>query len=102
MDLNTKLSLSDDSKSAALDLEVKSMKHIVCDTEERCDKLEALVTQIDKNLHHTMQLVNDVENHIATQQRLSSYINSRGELDAFKSLHHRHFWGNKEVEYKYK
>lgn len=56
------------------------MKHIVCDTEEKCDKLETLVAQIDRDLHHTMQRVNDLENHIATQQRLQSYINCRGKL----------------------
>lgn len=79
MDINTKLASNDgNSKCAALDLEVKSMKYIVCETEERCDKLEKLVTKIDHDLHHTMQLVSDLENHIATQQRLTSYINSRG------------------------
>uniref|UniRef100_A0A1I8M3S8 Uncharacterized protein n=1 Tax=Musca domestica TaxID=7370 RepID=A0A1I8M3S8_MUSDO len=81
LDLNAKLGPEHDvAKYAALDLEVKGMKHIVCDTEERCDKLETLVSQIDRNLHHTMQLVNDLENHIATQQRLTSYINPQGHL----------------------
>ncbi|XP_013098657.2 TNF receptor-associated factor 3 [Stomoxys calcitrans] len=81
VDLNTKLSSGNDGgKYAALDVEVKSMKHMVCETEERCDKLETLVGQIDRSLHHTMQLVNDCENHIATQQRLTSYINCRGHL----------------------
>lgn len=60
-------------------MEVKSMKHMVCETEDRCDKLEKLVVKIDHDLHHTMQLVSDLENHIATQQRLTSYINSRGK-----------------------
>ena len=85
VDLNTRLSSNDDAKTAALDLEVKSMKHIVCETEERCDKLEKMATNIDHNLHHTMQLVADIENHIATQQRLTSYINSRGKQKYLKS-----------------
>lgn len=85
MDINTKLASNDgNSKCAALDLEVKSMKYIVCETEERCDKLEKLVTKIDHDLHHTMQLVSDLENHIATQQRLTSYINSRGMKSSLK------------------
>lgn len=81
VDINTKLSPNDNSaaKNATLDLEVKNMKIIVGETDERCDKLEKLVVKIDHNLHHTMQLVSDMENHIATQQRLSSYINSRGK-----------------------
>ncbi|XP_065362803.1 TNF receptor-associated factor 3 [Calliphora vicina] len=82
VDINTKLTPNDNNsaKNAALDLEVKSMKHIVCETEERCDKLEKLMVKTDYDLHHTMQLVSDLENHIATQQRLTSYINSRGHL----------------------
>lgn len=67
------------TRNATLDLELKSMKNIVCETEERCDKLEALVQKMDHSLVHTMQLVSDMENHLATQQRLSSYINSRGK-----------------------
>lgn len=67
-------------KYATLGLEIKSMKHIVCETEERCDKLEALFTEIDRNLHHTMQLVADMENYLSTQQRLTSIVNTRGEL----------------------
>uniref|UniRef100_A0A1A9V0H3 MATH domain-containing protein n=1 Tax=Glossina austeni TaxID=7395 RepID=A0A1A9V0H3_GLOAU len=81
-DIKSKLHVNADynAKYATLGLEIKSMKHIVCETEERCDKLEALFTEIDRNLHHTMQLVADMENYLSTQQRLTSIVNTRGHL----------------------
>ncbi|XP_067636592.1 TNF receptor-associated factor 3 [Eurosta solidaginis] len=72
--------LKTNSKQANLDLEVKSMKNIVCETEERCEKLEIIVNQINTKLHQTMQTVADLENHLATQQRLGSLQNTRGHL----------------------
>ncbi|KAH8409042.1 hypothetical protein KR009_005622 [Drosophila setifemur] len=74
-DIKTKLGGSDyaTSKQATLDYEVKNMKNIVCETEERCDKL-------DRSLHQTMQNLLDLEGQIAMQQRIASVQNIRGHL----------------------
>ncbi|XP_018795562.1 PREDICTED: TNF receptor-associated factor 3 isoform X1 [Bactrocera latifrons] len=81
-DLKTKFVANSDlnAKQANMDLEVKSMKNIVCETEERCEKLEGIVNEIDTKLHQTMQTLADLENHLATQQRLTSIQNTRGHL----------------------
>lgn len=81
-DLKTKFITNSDlnAKQMNMDLEVKSMKNIVCETEERCEKLEGIVNQIDTKLHQTMQTLADLENHLATQQRLSSIQNTRGKF----------------------
>ncbi|KAH8336627.1 hypothetical protein KR074_004133 [Drosophila pseudoananassae] len=74
-DIKTKLGSSDHitSKHATLDYEVKNMKNIVCETEERCDKL-------DRALQQTMQCLSDLESQIAMQQRIASFQNIRGHL----------------------
>jgi len=72
-DIKTKLGNSDyvTSKQATLDYEVKNVKNIVCETEERCDKL-------DRALHQTMQNLSDLEAQMAMQQRIASVQNIRG------------------------
>ncbi|KAH8304507.1 hypothetical protein KR059_011392 [Drosophila kikkawai] len=74
-DIKTKLGNSDyvTTKQATLDYEVKNVKNIVCETEERCDKL-------DRALHQTMQNLSDLENQMAMQQRIASVQNIRGHL----------------------
>ncbi|XP_017109356.2 TNF receptor-associated factor 3 isoform X1 [Drosophila bipectinata] len=74
-DIKTKLGSSDHitSKHATLDYEVKNIKNIVCETEERCDKL-------DRALHQTMQNLSDLESQIAMQQRIASFQNIKGHL----------------------
>ncbi|XP_053950279.1 TNF receptor-associated factor 3 isoform X1 [Anastrepha ludens] len=81
-DLKTKFVANSDlnAKQVNMDLEVKGMKNIVCETEERCEKLEEMVKQVDTSLHQTMQTLADLENHLATQQRLATIQNSRGHL----------------------
>jgi len=61
-------------------LEVKSMKTIVCETEERCEKIENYFEAIDRRLHVAMQSLTDIENHLEMQQRFSSIHNTRGKL----------------------
>uniref|UniRef100_A0A6P4F2J1 TNF receptor-associated factor 3 isoform X1 n=4 Tax=Drosophila rhopaloa TaxID=1041015 RepID=A0A6P4F2J1_DRORH len=74
-DIKTRLGNSDyvTSKQATLDYEVKNVKNIVCETEERCDKL-------DRALHQTMQNLSDLETQMAMQQRIASVQNIRGHL----------------------
>ncbi|XP_030379329.1 TNF receptor-associated factor 3 [Scaptodrosophila lebanonensis] len=80
-DLKAKLVSSDDiTKQATLDYEVKSVKNIVCETEERCDKLENIILDIDRKLHETMQTVGELENHLAMHQRITSVQNIRGHF----------------------
>ncbi|XP_022208731.1 TNF receptor-associated factor 3 [Drosophila obscura] len=81
-DIKTKLGTSDyaTNKQATLDYEVKNVKNIVCETEERCDKLQNVVQDLDRSLHQTMQNLSDMENQMAMQQRLASVQNIRGHL----------------------
>ncbi|EDW00130.1 TNF receptor-associated factor 3 [Drosophila grimshawi] len=81
-DIKTKLSTSDfgPSKQATLDYEVKNVKSIICETEDRCDKLHNMVQDLDKALHQTMQSISDIENQLAMQQRIASVQNIRGHL----------------------
>ncbi|SPP88764.1 TNF receptor-associated factor 3 [Drosophila guanche] len=81
-DIKTKLGTSDyaTNKQATLDYEVKNVKNIVCETEERCDKLQTVVQDLDRSLHQTMQNLSDLENQMAMQQRIASVQNIRGHL----------------------
>ncbi|XP_017869128.1 PREDICTED: TNF receptor-associated factor 3 [Drosophila arizonae] len=81
-DIKTKLGSSDlsTSKQATLDYEVKNVKSIMCETEERCDKLQSIIQDLDKALHQTMQSIADIENQMAMQQRIASVQNIRGHL----------------------
>lgn len=81
-DIKIKLGSSDlsTSKQATLDYEVKNVKSIMCETEERCDKLQSIIQDLDKALHQTMQSISDIENQMAMQQRIASVQNIRGEI----------------------
>lgn len=81
-DIKTKLGSTDFSttKQATLDYEVKNVKSVMCETEERCDKLQSIVQNLDKALHQTMQSIADIENQLAMQQRIASVQNIRGEM----------------------
>lgn len=67
-------------KLTTLDFELKSMKHIVTDTEDKCDRLGALVTQTKNTTHHTKQLLNDLDVHLRHQKHLGAIHNIRGHL----------------------
>ncbi|TDG39576.1 hypothetical protein AWZ03_014002 [Drosophila navojoa] len=81
-DIKTKLgsTVLSTSKQATLDYEVKNVKSIMCETEERCDKLQSIIQDLDKTLHQTMQSIADIENQLAMQQRIASVQNIRGHL----------------------
>ncbi|XP_002071282.2 TNF receptor-associated factor 3 [Drosophila willistoni] len=82
-DIKTKLGTTNEyatSKQATLDYEVKNVKNIVCETEERCDKIETTIQDLDRALHQTLQNLSDIENQLAMQQRISSVQNTRGHL----------------------
>ncbi|KAH8418902.1 hypothetical protein KR222_003801 [Zaprionus bogoriensis] len=82
-DIKTKLGTSSDfanSKQATLDYEVKNVRSIVCESEERIDKLHNIVEGLDKTMHQTLQSIADIENQLAMQQRIASVQNVRGHL----------------------
>ncbi|KAH8303978.1 hypothetical protein KR044_012570 [Drosophila immigrans] len=82
-DVKSKLGNSSEfatSKQATLDYEVKNVKSMVCETEERIEKLQVIVQDLDKSLHQTMQNIADIENQLAMQQRIASVQNIRGHL----------------------
>lgn len=74
------VSSANHNRTATLDFEVKSMKHIVTDTEDKCDKLEKIVTEVKKLSHQTRQLLSDLEAHMMNQRIMMEIHNTRGHL----------------------
>lgn len=74
------LSLANHHRTATLDFEVKSMKHIVTETEDKCDKLEKIVVEVRKLSHQTRQLLGDLEVHLTNQRIMMEIHNTRGHL----------------------
>ncbi|XP_055913416.1 TNF receptor-associated factor 3 [Eupeodes corollae] len=68
------------TKQAKMDFEIKNMKHIVCETEDKCEKLEKLVKDVDKALHHTLQSLSDLEVNLMSQYKMYSIQNFKGHL----------------------
>ncbi|XP_055845788.1 TNF receptor-associated factor 5 [Episyrphus balteatus] len=68
------------AKQLKMDYEIKSMKNIVCETEDKCEKLEKLVRDVDKALHHTMQSLSDLEVNLMSQYKMYSIQNTKGHL----------------------
>ncbi len=56
------------------------MKHIVTDTEDKCDKLEKIVIEVKKLSHQTKQLLSDLEIHMMNQRIMMEIHNTRGHL----------------------
>lgn len=67
------------TKQTTLDYEVKSMKNIVCNTEDRCDKLGKVVEEADRTIHGTKQALADLEVHLLYQNKLLGIHNTRGK-----------------------
>lgn len=68
------------SKLANLTLEVKQMKNIVHETEDKCDKLEKIVIETKKVAAATRQELKDLEIHLKCQKKLTCIQNFRGHL----------------------
>lgn len=81
-DLQTKFISNSElnTKQTTLDYEVKSMKNIVCNTEDKCDKLERLVIDADRVVYETKQGLSDLEVHLLYQNKLLGIHNTRGHL----------------------
>ncbi|XP_055371368.1 TNF receptor-associated factor 5 [Condylostylus longicornis] len=68
------------TKQINLDYEVKSMKNIVCETEEKCEKLEKIVYNVEKAIQRTHQGLLDLEGHLLYQKKMVAIQNTRGHL----------------------
>lgn len=71
---------TDIGKWDSLSLEVAQMKNIVTETEDKCDKLEKAVGDIQRNLAVTKQDLRDFQAHFRQQKRFSSIVNTSGHL----------------------
>lgn len=69
-----------EARLASLTLEVKQMKHIVCETEDKCDRMERLVREARKSNAKTRQELRDLEIHLKIQKKMSVIANVDGNL----------------------
>lgn len=69
-----------EAKLASLTLEVKQMKHIVCETEDKCDRMERTVRDARKSNAKTRQELRDLEVHLKIQKKMAAIINVDGNL----------------------
>lgn len=69
-----------EAKLASLTLEVKQMKHIVCETEDKCDRMERLVRDARKSNAKTRQELRDLEIHLKIQKKMAAICNVDGNL----------------------
>lgn len=68
------------AKIARIDFEVKGMKAIVTETEDKCDKVEKSVAEWKREAAQTRQSLADLEAHLKCQQRMEAIANTRGHL----------------------
>uniref|UniRef100_A0A7G3B0F0 Putative tnf receptor-associated factor 3 isoform x1 n=1 Tax=Lutzomyia longipalpis TaxID=7200 RepID=A0A7G3B0F0_LUTLO len=68
------------AKQANLDFELKNMKHIVHETEDKCDKFDKVSAETKAVSNQTRQEMNDLEVHLTYQKKLFAIHNTRGHL----------------------
>ncbi|GAB0089765.1 TNF receptor-associated factor 3 [Sergentomyia squamirostris] len=68
------------TKQNKLDFELKNMKHIVLETEDKCDKFDKVSNATKAAANQTRQEMNDLEVHLTYQKKLFSLHNVRGHL----------------------
>uniref|UniRef100_A0A1L8DKX6 Putative tnf receptor-associated factor 3 isoform x1 n=1 Tax=Nyssomyia neivai TaxID=330878 RepID=A0A1L8DKX6_9DIPT len=68
------------NKQAKLDFELKNMKHIVHETEDKCDKFDKISAETKAASNQTRQEMNDLEVHLTYQKKLFAIHNTRGHL----------------------
>lgn len=69
-----------EAKLASLTLEVKQMKNIVCETEDKCDKMERVVRDARRSNAKTRQELRDLEIHLKMQKKMAAIVNVDGKL----------------------
>lgn len=70
----------DITKWDSIALEVAQMKNIVTETEDRCDKIEKTISDIQQNLAITKQDQRDFQAHFRQQKKFSTILNTSGHL----------------------
>lgn len=68
------------TRQGKMDLEVKSLTHIIHETEDKCDKFEKLLNEYTFRVAETQQKLDDLEVHLKYQNRLMGITNTRGHL----------------------
>lgn len=61
-------------------LELRQMKNIVCETEDKCDRLEAIVIESRKQCAQTKQELADLNINLVMEKKLRVISNYRGHL----------------------
>lgn len=61
-------------------LELRQMKNIVCETEDKCDKLEKIVVEVRKQSAQTKQELADLKEHLRMEKKLRIITNYNGHL----------------------
>lgn len=69
-----------ETKLAKLTLEVHQMKNIVCESEDKCDKMEKFVTDTRKICAQTRQELIDLEVQFRMQKKMKLIVSSDGRL----------------------
>lgn len=67
-------------KLTTLEFEVKSMKHIVTETEDKCDRLDSIARQAKKVSHQNKQRLDDAKANAEDQVMFKNIQNYRGHL----------------------
>lgn len=67
-------------KLTTLEFEVKSMKHIVTETEDKCDRLDSIARQTKRMSHQCKQRLDDMVGNVEDQVKFRNIQNFRGHL----------------------
>lgn len=68
------------TRQGKMDVEVKSLMHIIHETEDKCDKFEKVLNEYKFRVSETQQKLDDLEVHLKYQNRLMGITNTRGHL----------------------
>jgi peptidoglycan hydrolase CwlO-like protein len=68
------------SKMSSLDFELKSLKYIVHESEDKCEKLEKIVDRYRHETYYTKQRIDDVEENSKYQKHLQGIVNTTGKI----------------------
>jgi len=68
------------TKLMTIDYELKGMKHIVYETEDKCDKLNKLIDNLKLITNSLNEKFNDFNEHLLYEKKFMNVINTRGNL----------------------
>lgn len=61
-------------------VEVRQMKNIVCETEDKYEKLENISFDVRKICAETKQELTDLDEHLRMEKKIRSFVNCEGHL----------------------